>query len=252
MKIRKSMKTLLLLVAVTVLTCGAGIVVSFSQKQEAKTQKQQEREKRREHLNWYARSVYRGLLDPTQEKIPDRIASLNRDIRLDTDVCRMLTLNPFAPPRTDQEILNEQACDVDAIIIGTVKTQTSRLTEDETFIYTVNEMDVTTVLKDNLAQSIKPGDHINVLRRGGRLEVKGRKAQAVSYASLWLEADRTYLLFLSFVPEKGFYVTTSVSCELRDNKMVTKGPVDPWLKHGQDANSYIESLRAAAAAPCDD
>jgi hypothetical protein len=253
MKNRKSMKTLLLLVAVAVLTCGAG-VVSFSQKQETKTQKQQERAERRKNLESYTRFIYRGALDPTKDKLPDLVARLDRDIYHETEICHGFTLIPGKFMPAEEEVLNEKACNAAAVIIGVVKTQTPRLTEDETDIYTINEMQVTTVLKDNLVQSITPGDHINVLRRGGKLEINGRRVRALSRASDWLETHRTYLLFLSFVPEKGFYVASSLTIELKDNKtdILNRAYRDQAIRPDRDVQSFIASVRAAVAAPCDD
>jgi hypothetical protein len=141
------------------------------------------------------------------------------------------------------------------VLIGVVRSQTARLTEDERFIYTINEMDVTTVLKDNMAQPIKVGDHLNVLRTGGTLEVKGRKVTVTYLASLPLETERTYLLYVLFVPEKGVYVADSVSHELRNGKIVSLTRGGDWereLKTGYDASSYISLVRDAVAAPCDD
>jgi hypothetical protein len=248
------MKKSLLLILVSICVCVGSMIVSLSHQRDAKAQSKRAREETRRQMESHARSVYRGVLDPSLKKIPDVITSEDRDVRSISDICQGLTLTPYKAPPTGQEILNDRACDVAAVIIGTVKAQTSRLTEDETSIYTINEMDVTAVIKDNLAQSIKTGDHINVLRYGGRIEIKGRKAEALSYASLWLEMDRTYLLFLSFVPEKGFYVANSISHELKDNKIVllSKRPAARDLETGRDAESFIASVRAAVAAPCDD
>ena len=254
MKTRKSMKQFLMLVVVTVLACAGSLVVSFSQQQEMRVETKQEREEKRKELEWYARSVYRGTFDPNREKIPDVIAKSDRDFTRRVEI-GLQTLIPFKRPPTAQEILKDRACYAAAVIIGTVKAQTSRLTEDETDIYTINEMEVTSVLKDNVARPIKPGDHINVLRDGGRIEIKGRKAETLYRSALWLEMDRTYLLYLSFVPEKGFYVAISlISHELRDNKIIILygGSVTQGLQTGRDVESFIASVRAAVAAPCDD
>lgn len=247
------MRRLLLLILVTVCVCVGSMIVSLSQQRDAKVQTKEQRDARRRQMEWHTRAVYRGMLDPQSQKIPDAIAIWDRDLRFTTEI-GLPSFTPFAPPPTGQEILNKRACDAAAVVIGIVKAQTSRLTEDETFIYTVNEMDVTTVLKNNLAQPIKPGDHINVLRTGGTVEVKGRKAEAVYNAFLWLEKERTYMLFLSFVPEKGVYVANSISHELKDNKIVilSKGHAARGLETGSDADSYIASVLVAVAAPCDD
>jgi hypothetical protein len=74
-------------------------------------------------------------------------------------------------------------------------------------------------------------------------------------ASLPLETERTYLLYVLFVPEKGVYVADSVSHELRNGKIVSLTRGGDWereLKTGYDASSYISLVRDAVAAPCDD
>lgn len=247
------MKKLLLLVLSIVCICVAMIVVSSSQERKTRVLTQQEREEKRRERGRYAREVYRGLLSD-KDKIPDLVAKWDRDLQLTTYIGLPL-LTPFATPPTAQQVLHARSCDADAVVIGAVRSQTSRLTEDETFIYTVNEMEVTTVLKDNVAQPIKAGDHINVLRTGGAVEVQGRKVTAVYLASLGLETDRTYLLFVLFVPEKGVYVADSISHELRNDKIVSLRNGDyseRELKTGNDATSYVVLVRNAVAAPCDD
>jgi hypothetical protein len=249
------MKRLLVLVLVIVSVCIGGLIAGRSQEQKTKTraEREQERRERKEQLGRYTRAVYRGLLDPGRDKIPDLVAKENRDVQLIRGICSF-SLTPFEIPPTLHQVLKDKACFADAIVIGVVKAQTSRLTEDETDIYTINELDVTSVLKDNLAQPIKPGEQINVLRTGGTLEVKGRKVTALYYDRLWLETAHTYLLFLSFVPEKGVHVTNDIGVELKNGKLITlsKGQVAPGLETGNDANSFISSVRAAVAAPCDD
>lgn len=247
------MKKLLLLVLSTLCVCVGMIAVSSSQEPRKRVLTPEEREEKRRQRQRYAREVYRGMLDPTKEKIPDAVARLDHDLNGAIDI-GLPGLTPFATPPTAQQILHDRSCDSDAVVIGTVRSQTARLTEDETFIYTINEMDVTTVLKDNVAQPIKLGDHLNVLRTGGTLEVKGRKVSVTYRGSLWLEMERTYLLFLLFVPEKGVYVANSMSHELRNGKVVSLryGDYERELKTGNDASAYLSMVRNAVAAPCDD
>jgi hypothetical protein len=230
------------------------IVVSSSQEPKKRVLTPQEREEKRRERRRDACEVYRGMLDPDREKIPDAVAKWDRDLNGAIEM-GLPGLIPFAPSPTAQQVLHDRSCDVDAVLIGVVRSQTARLTEDERFIYTINEMDVTTVLKDNMAQPIKVGDHLNVLRTGGTLEVKGRKVTVTYLASLPLETERTYLLYVLFVPEKGVYVADSVSHELRNGKIVSLTRGGDWereLKTGYDASSYISLVRDAVAAPCDD
>ena len=248
-----SMKKLLLLL-VSICVCVGTIMVSSSQERKARVPTPQEREEKHRQRGRYAREVYRGSLEPGKDKIPDLVTKLDRDLNGTVGI-GLPSLTPFSTPPTAPQILHDRSCDVDAVVIAVVRSQTSRLTEDETFIYTVNEMDVATVLKDNVAQPLKPGDRINVLRTGGTLEIKGRKVTAGYLASLGLDLERTYLLFVLFVPEKGVYVADSISYELKNNKIISLrqwGDWEPELKTGYDASSFVSLVRTAVAAPCDD
>jgi hypothetical protein len=138
-------------------------------------------------------------------------------------------------------------------VLGTVKGQTSRLTEDETFIYTINELEVQTVLKNNSAQPFKSGEVISALRIGGTIQLKGRKIIAEFKGAKPLEAGESYVLFLTFIPEKGFYVADNVSYQIKNGKIVklTSQQLEPELESGKDASSFIASVRSAIAAPCE-
>jgi len=252
-RLNQSMKKLVLLVLSVICVCVGMIVVSPSQEAKKRVLTPEEREERRRQWQRYAREVYRGTLDPTKEKIPDAVARLDHDLNGAIDI-GLPSLIPFATPPTAAQILHDRSCDVDAVLIGVVRSQTARLTEDETFIYTINEIDVTTVLKDNVAQPINVGDYINVLRTGGTLEVKGRKISVTYRGSLPLERERTYLLYVMFVPEKGVYVADNISHELRNGKIVSVRYGDyseRELKTGNDASAYLSMVRDAVAAPCD-
>lgn len=246
------MKRLLVLVLLIVSVCIGSLMAVKSQEQKTKTKTERQRE-RKEQRGGYARQVYRGLMDPGRDKIPDVVATWDRDMNFTTEN-GLPSLIPFAAPPTLQQILNDRACYVDAIVLGVVKAQTSRLTEDETFIYTINELAVTTVLKDNEAQQIKPGEQINVLRTGGTIQLNGRKVTALYRAYAWLQMDHTYLLYLSYVPEKGVYVADSITYELRnDNTFVpTEDPLDQSMPKVHNSTSFISLIHSAVAAPCDD
>jgi hypothetical protein len=248
------MKKLLLLVLSIFCVCVGTIIVTSSQEPKKRVPTPQEREEKRRQRQRSAREVYRGMLDPDKEKIPDAVAKWDRDLNGAIEI-GLPGLIPFSTPPTAQQVLHDRSCDVDAVVIAVVRSQTARLTEDETSIFTINEMNVRTVLKDNAVQPIKTGDHINVLRTGGTLEVRGRKVTTVYHASLPLETERAYLLFVMFVPEKGVYVADSISYELRNGKIVSLRQWGDWereLKTGYDAGSFISLVRDAIAAPCDD
>lgn len=60
-------------------------------------------------------------------------------------------------------------------------------------------------------------------------------------------------MFLTFVPEKGLYVADNLSYQLKNEKIVklTEQQLESELDSGNNANSFISSVRAAAAMPCE-
>lgn len=247
------MKRLLLIVLVLIPTC-IGIRIASSSKTPNRTvQTEQQRQQRRQQKQEQSRSVYRGLLNPQSEKIPDIAASAKQDVRLEKEV----GLPVFSPTSASafnlEKFLSNRACDADAIVVGTVEGQTSRLTEDESFIYTVNDLKVEIVVKNNSAQAIKTGELISAIRSGGTLQLNGRKIVAEFKASKPLEAGQNYLLFLTFVPEKGLYVADNISYQIKNDKIIklTEQQLEPGLESGNNANSFLSAVRAAAAVSCE-
>ena len=247
------MKRLVVIALVTILTCIGIIIASASKTPKSKAQTAQQRQQRRQQKQESTRAVYRGLLNPHSEKIPEVAAAAKVDVRIEKEI-GLPVLTPNSEETFNlQNYLSNRACDADAIVLGTVKGQTSRLTEDESFIYTINELEVGTILKNNSAQPIKPSEIISALRIGGTIELNGRKVTAAFKGSKTLEARQKYLLFLTFVPEKGQYVADNISYEIKNDKIfkLTEQQLERELESGNNASSFISSVRAAIATPCE-
>jgi hypothetical protein len=247
------MKKLLVIVLVMIpILIGIRIASSSKTPNRLVQAEQQQRQQKQQQKKERSRAVYRGLLNPHSDKIPEIAATAKEDVRMEIEL-GLTPFDPFAKPFNLQTFLRNAACDADAIVLGRVKGQTSRLTEDESFIYTINELDVQTVLKNNSAQSIKPGEVITAARTGGTIELQGRKITAVFKGSEPLEPELTYLLFLTFVPEKGLYVADNISYQIKNDKIVklTTQQLETELESGKNANSFISSVRIASAMPCE-
>src|ERR1041385_3973925 len=253
LEVSKIMKKLLVIVLVMVPTFIGIRIASSSKTPKGIVQTEQQRQQRRQQKQEQSRAVYRGLLNPHSEKIPEIAATAKEDVRIEKEI----GLPVFTPGSTAafnlKNFLGNRACDADAIVLGTVKGQTSRLTEDESFIYTVNELKVETVLKNNSTQALNPNEVISAIRTGGTIQLNGRKIVAEFKGSKTLEPGQTYLLFLTFVPEKGLYVADNISYQIKNDKIVklTEQQLEPGLESGNNANSFISSVRAAVAVPCE-
>ena len=246
------MKKLLLIALVMIPMCIGIRIASSSKTPKRIVQTEQQLQQNRQQKRERSRAVYRGLLNPHSDKIPEIAATAKEDVRMEKDI-GLPVFDPFAKPFNLQNFLGNAACYADAIVLGTVKGQTSRLTEDETFIYTINELEVQTVLKKNSAQPFKSGEVISALRIGGTIQLNGRKITAEFKGAKPLEPGESYLLFLTFIPEKGFYVADNISYQIKNGKIVklTAQQLERELDSGKDASSFISSVRTAIAAPCE-
>ena len=94
---------------------------------------------------------------------------------------------------------------------------------------------------------------ISAIRSGGTIQLNGRKIVAEFKGSKTLEPGESYVLFLTFIPEKGLYVADSISYKLKNDKIVklTEQQLEPALESGNNANSFISSVRTAIAVPCE-
>jgi hypothetical protein len=246
------MRTTLVIALLIIAMCIGIRIASSSKASRQTTQAQQQREQRQQQKKEQSRSIYRGLLNPHSEKIPDIAATAKEDVRLEREI-GLPVLNPNPNGFNLQAFLTNRACDADAIVVGTVRGQTSRLTEDESFIYTINDLKVEAVLKNNLALTVKEGEVISAIRSGGTLQVNGRKIVAEFKGAKTFEAGQKYLLFLTYVPEKGLYVADNISYLIKNHKIVklTEQQLEPALESGNDVEPFISSVRAAAAASCE-
>ncbi|HXM51332.1 MAG TPA: hypothetical protein VN956_26045 [Pyrinomonadaceae bacterium] len=244
------MKTRQILIITSLSTLfGIGIIYARDTKKEARhVQNEQELQQRRER----SRSVYRGARNPHSEKIPDVAAIAKGDVRIEREVgLPILTPNPAV--RFDlQEFLASRACDADSIVVATATSGTSQLTDDQTFLFTNYELRVESVLKDNSAQSVKMGQVITVIRTGGKIQLRGRNVVAEYKAAKLLEVGERYLLFLSFLPERGVYVADNISYQIRNEKIIklTDQKLADELETGNTATALINRVRDGIAGSC--
>lgn len=153
--------------------------------------------------------------------------------------------------------LRDNACKADAIVIATVNSKASQLTEDGSFTFTEYDVTVEEVLKDNSRSPLAVNSNITVARAGGVVRLNGRTLRALDRSERPLETAGRFLLFLQYVPEAGDYKSYTgdagdVSFRLRGDKLFQVSDEARPLGEGRDvdATSFLNQVRSAAYGPC--
>lgn len=230
---------------------GVGLIYGYSVERRtvqslSPLKQQPKQDKRREA----SRSVFEGLRNPHSQKLDEAVAIAKGEVRIE----RELGL-PMLTPGSSFDLmsfLSKRACDADAIVVGRVTKGVSDLTEDGSFIYTAFDVEIDDVLKDNVGHALTTGEAILVLRTGGAIELSGKRIVAEDKSATSLESGERYLLFLTYFPERSTYAADNLTYRLKNKKILklTEQTLDPALESGNDANSFMASVRAAVTAPC--
>jgi hypothetical protein len=232
-----------------VLLALAGVMVIYQNYSASATRRRpqnQPRQPTRQDKREQSRAVYKGTGNAHDHKLREVAAQAEGDVRVEIGI-GLPAFTPYARAFELREFLRNRACDADAIVVGTVGTQASRLTEDESFIYTDNELKVEDVIKGNSLAAVNVGNSITVMRAGGTLRLSGRTVVAEHKAARPLKVGKRYLLFLTFLPDRGAYVADNISYELDGDKIhkLTGAQLHAELESGNDARRMIEEVRAA-------
>lgn len=197
-----------------------------------------------------SRSVYKGR-GHNAKKLTEAAAEATGDIGTTIEP-GLPSVDPFARPFTINDHLRKRGCDADAIVIATIKSGDSFLTEDETFLYTNHKVTVEDVLKDNPASPLHTGSTATVTRTGGTITLSGKRVTAVYQAALPFQINKRYLLFLTYLPERESYVADNLSYLLENEKLVktTKAQGYPEEETGKDSATFIQTTRNAMSYPC--
>lgn len=223
------------------LTAFGSVRPTLSRQTEAQNPKSSQKQK--EHGKLYKQYA-------RKEKLPDLASKASGDFSVTEGVGQ----RAFRPGAARGPLLGRLACDADAVIIGTVGSKASQLTEDENFIFTDYELHLQEVLKDNPAAPLLAGNNVTLTRPGGSVQLNGVNVTALDEEYLPLDFNGRYLLFLRFIPATGSYkaVGGAGSLQLKGRKTikVTQQSLPPELETGADAASLLNSVRSSLANPC--
>ncbi len=204
--------------------------------------------KQKEHSRLY-QEYGRGL-----KSIPEQLASGMPGVLIKVGPpLQGMTRNPI--PISLQEFLRKLACDSNAVVIGSVKDNTSQMTENEDFVFTDYQFIIEEVLKDYAAYHIIPQTEITVTRPGGKVQLEGKIVQAIDASFMPLNEGKHYLLFLNHIPTTGAYkaVNSFSSFEVDDKKVSTLTKETMQVdRETDDPTLFMNQVRASIASGCKD
>lgn len=249
-------KTILLLLAVLIITVMTAIAALRDQPQHSSAANKQEEatpiqegvlsEKQKKHSK-----LFKGYdLAAKGKKLRDRVAQ-EGDVNIywlvgDKRVPESFNLNNY---------LKDFARQADVVIVGVVQNKSSQLIEQGSYIFTDYELTVEDVLKSNSTAPLQLNGDVTVTRIGGAVKLNGHVVRTIDYSEKLLRVGGRYLLFLKFVPEAGTYRSlrnslSDGSFQLRGNKIIQVS--DLPLPFGGNAETaaepFIAEVRVAIKA----
>jgi len=162
--------------------------------------------------------------------------------------------DPSAAPLTTNTFIQGLYCEADAVVVGTITSKESQLTDDGTFSFTDYQMTVTQVFKNNAFASIVPASSIEVTRPGGTILLNGRVIRVKDLSFPPLDSNENYLLFLKFVPSTGSYRAFRRGSDfgLRDDSFfpLTRESIPDDLQRTGRTEILINTINTTVATGC--
>lgn len=143
------------------------------------------------------------------------------------------------------------AHEADAMVVGVVKSSSTALVEDGSFVFTDVQVEVEEVIKDNVATPIPRNSEITVTRPGGIIILKGKEVRATDVEFDSFQVNGRYVLFLTFIPESGGYRVFSERSFQLLPRIVTKVTRKSALvlpPSHNDPEAFLREVRAAVVS----
>lgn len=197
--------------------------------------------------------LFKGFGDVARgRKLRDLVAQ-SGDVNIVQDVGDVIVPRSF----NLDEYLRNLTCKADAVVIATVRSKSSNLIEEGTFVFTDYKLTVIEILKNNAATPIESSGLITFTSPGGAVELNGHTIRAVDYRNEPLQAGVNYLLYLKFIPETNSFKPFSDSIngdafQLKDGTVIqaSEKPLPFGTRRTGNVNTFMGSVRAALNQVC--
>lgn len=158
------------------------------------------------------------------------------------------------PIITASQFLRNLSCKADAVVVGVVKSKSSHLTEDETFVFTEYDFSVQDIFKNNSASPVEVNGIIQVTRPGGLIKLDNQVIRVEDKSYSPLELKKQYLLFLKFIPSANGYVVSDVKgdFQLEDKsfKKLSAFGLPKELESKDDSQALLREVRNSISVNC--
>ena len=160
----------------------------------------------------------------------------------------------FGENITATDSLKDLSCAADAVVIGSPTQKAAHMLDDESFVYTEYDFQVTDVLKNNYLSPIESQKSISVTRPGGLIKLDNQLIRVEDRSYKPFELKKNYIIFLKYVPSAGGYVASSVEGDflLEGNsfkKHSTRG-LPKELEAGEDKQTIISIIKKTVEMGC--
>jgi len=122
-----------------------------------------------------------------------------------------VVVSPSGGPHIS-DIYQQRTCKADAIIIGHITNSASHLNTSGTTVYTDYDFVLDGILKDNAQARIAPRKDIVVTRIGGSISLPNGTITYNHGGFPPFQPTATYLVFASYIPASGGYVSNGSVC----------------------------------------
>lgn len=174
-----------------------------------------------------------------------KLNSVNRNIRI---ALTSPILDDTSEPTsylTQENYLNKEICNSDAIFVGNVKNKSSQLSEDFGFVFTDYEFEVKITLKNDSSVNINPDDVVTITRPSGVVKLDNYLIETVDRAYKPLKVGEDYLLFLNYISGSDSFKATGYDStyELSGDKVrKIKGQDVIYKNDGYEVDKLINKV----------
>jgi hypothetical protein len=149
------------------------------------------------------------------------------------------------PPQT--EFIKRTTCNADVILIGTVRSKSSQITENLKAVFTDYEVAVDSVIFSKPNLNLPPS--ITVTRLGGSILINNSRIDFRAAYQKQFKIGHSYLLFLNYLPQSDSYKTVDreSAFSVNGNRVMRHSDkTPPYRDINEDINFFTNVIRGSA------